>query len=173
MSEVRPDDQRRPASRAGHHRRSRRDASYLYGLIVSGMVLATVPAEFRLARVALSLFATLLIYWAAETYVHWIATRTLVRRPLTTAERHMIVRDGWPLVSACGAPLVLLTLEAVLQVETDLAIDLALGLNALLLFVVGWRMGRAGGLSGYQLVQSAGTAGLLGIALVGLKIGMH
>jgi hypothetical protein len=172
MSDVRPDDQRRTGSKAGHGR-SRRDASYLYGLIISGVVLATAPAEFRLARVALSLFATLVIYWAAETYVHWIAARTQVRRPLTPAERHVIVRDGWPLVSACGAPLVLLTIEGLLQVETGLAIDLALGLNALLLFAVGWRMGRAGGLSGIHLVQSAGAAGLLGIALVGLKIAMH
>ena len=55
----------------GQHRRR---AANLYGLIISGAVLATAPDDIRLARVALLLFGTLLVYWAAETYVHWIAT---------------------------------------------------------------------------------------------------
>ena len=61
----------------------RRQASHLYGLIVSGAVLATAPDDFRLVRVAVLLFGTLVIYWAAETYVHWIAARSVVQRHLT------------------------------------------------------------------------------------------
>ena len=65
----------------------RRQAAHLYGLIVSGAVLATAHDDFRLVRVAILLLATLAIYWAAETYVHWIAARTLVQRDLTRHER--------------------------------------------------------------------------------------
>lgn len=159
------------ATRAGSD--SRRLSSYVYGLIVGGAVLATAPEEFRLARVAFSLFATLVIYWAAETYVHWIAARTLAGRPLVRSEYGAIVRDGWPLVTACSVPVAFLALEAALRVETALAVDLALGLNAVLLFVVGWRMGRAGHLQGPVLALSAGVAGLLGAAVVLLKIALH
>ncbi|MGD9954522.1 MAG: hypothetical protein AB7V23_00495, partial [Candidatus Nanopelagicales bacterium] len=52
----------------------RRRSAHLYGLIVSGAVLATAPESFRISRVAFMLVATLAIYWIAETYVHWIAT---------------------------------------------------------------------------------------------------
>jgi hypothetical protein len=151
----------------------RRSAAHFYGLIISGAVLATAPNEFRLSRVAVILFGTLLIYYAAETYVHWLAARSVVRRDLTPAERRQILSDGWPLVTACAVPVLFLTLEAVLGVETSLALDLALVLNAALLFLVGWRMGRAEDLTGGKLALSVSAAGLLGVALIALKTLMH
>ena len=48
----------------------RQRAGHLYGLIVTGAVLATVPEDFRPIRIAVVLLGTLAIYWAAETYVH-------------------------------------------------------------------------------------------------------
>jgi hypothetical protein len=151
----------------------RRRAAHLYGLIVSGAVLATASDDFRLARVAIILLLTLTIYWAAETYVHWIAARTLVQRDLTRDERRRIVADGWPLVSACAVPLAFLAAEALLGMETSVALNLTLAVNAVLLFIVGWRMGVAGGLSGVRLGLSTGGAGLLGLALIALKTVMH
>ena len=71
-------------------------------------MLATAPEDFRLVRVAVLLFGTLVIYWAAETYVHWIAARSVVQRHLTGAERRAIVRDGWPLVASCAVPVAFL-----------------------------------------------------------------
>lgn len=151
----------------------RRRAAHLYGLIVSGAVLATAADEFRLARVAIILLCTLAIYWAAETYVHWIALRTLVRRDLTREERRRIISDGWPLMTACAVPLLFLGLEAVFGVETPLALDLTLAVNTVLLFLVGWQMGKAGGLTGVRLALSVGASGLLGVALIVLKTLMH
>lgn len=153
-----------------HHRRR---ASHLYGLIISGAVLATAPDDFRLARVAVLLLFTLCIYWAAETYVHLMAARTLLRRDLTGAERRGIVVDGWPLVAASGIPLAALALEAVLGVETKVALDVTLGVNSVLLFFVGWQMSRAGGLTGARLVLSATVAGLLGVTMIVLKTLLH
>ena len=151
----------------------RQRAGHLYGLIVTGAVLATVPDDFRLIRVAVVLLCTLAIYWAAETYVHWIATRTHVGRTLTRDERRFIVRDGWPLVAACAVPLLCLTLEALLGVETSVALHVTLALNAVLLFVTGWQMGAAGGLTGVRLAISSVAAGLLGISLIALKSLLH
>ena len=151
----------------------RRRAAHLYGLIISGAVLATAPDDFRLVRVAVLLLGTLCIYWLAETYVHWMASRTLLRRDLTGPERRAIVVDGWPLVAASAVPLVALALEALLGFDTKVALDITLGINAVLLFVIGWRMGRLSGLSGGRLVLAAALAGLLGVTMIGLKTLMH
>ena len=108
----------------------RRRAAHLYGLIISGAVLATAPDDFRLARIAVLLLGTLCIYWLAETYVHWMAARALRRRDLTGPERRAIVVDGWPLVAASAVPLAALALEAVLGIETKTALDITLAVNA-------------------------------------------
>jgi hypothetical protein len=136
-------------------------------------VLATAPDDFRLSRVAIILLCTLGIYWAAETYVHWIAARTIVQRDLTPEERRRIIADGWPLVAACTVPLLFLAGEALVGMETSTALNLTLAVNAVLLFAVGLQMGRAGALSGWRLVISASATGVLGLALIVLKTLMH
>jgi hypothetical protein len=151
----------------------RRRAAHLYGLIVTGAVLATASDDFRLSRVALLLLSTLAIYWAAETYVHWSATRAHLRRALSRDERRIIIRDGWPLVAASAVPLLCLFLEAVLGVKTSVALDVTLALNALLLFITGWQIGKDSGLAGSRLVVSSVLAGLLGVALIALKSLLH
>jgi hypothetical protein len=159
-----------PGAPGDHHRHR---AAHLYGLIVSGAVLATAPDDFRLSRIAVILVCTLGIYWAAETYVHWIAARTLVQRDLTREERRKIVADGWPLVAACAVPLMFLGAEALLGMETSVALDLTLAVNTVLLFIVGWQMGVAGGLAGVRLVLSVAATGFLGLGLIALKTLMH
>ncbi|MGE0819701.1 MAG: hypothetical protein AB7O74_13670 [Candidatus Nanopelagicales bacterium] len=151
----------------------RRRSAHLYGLIVSGAVLATAPESFRISRVAFMLVATLAIYWIAETYVHWIATRTIHGRDLTGPERRRIIKDGWPLMAACIVPVVVLLGEAVLQLETAVAVKVALIVNTLLLGAVGWNMGRAGGLRGARLVASSVMTALLGVVMIVLKTTLH
>ena len=164
------EDEATPAFHADPHRRQ---AGHLYGLIVTGAVLATAPDGFRLARVAVLLLGTLCIYWAAETYVHWMASRTLLQRNLHRDERLAVIRDGWPLVAACGVPLLLLLLEAIVGMETKKALDLTLAVNAALLFGVGWQMGRASGLVGIRRLGSATVTGLLGVLMIVLKTQLH
>jgi hypothetical protein len=153
--------------------RHRRRSAHLLGLIVSGAVLAAAPESYRIVRVILVLVGTLAVYWVAETYVHWIASRTIHGRDLTPEERRHIVRDGWPLMAACVVPLSVLLVEALLDVPTVLAVNIALGINTALLFIVGWNMGRAGALRGWQLVFASAVTGLLGVAMILLKSGLH
>ena len=96
-----------------------------------------------------------------------------MQRDLTPEERRKIVVDGWPLVAACAVPLLCLFVEALAGLETSVALDVTLAVNAVLLLIVGWQMGRAGGLTGVRLVLSAGATGLLGFALITLKALMH
>lgn len=151
----------------------RRRSAHLLGLIVSGGVLAAAPETYAIPRVVAVLVGTLAVYWIAETYVHWIASRTIHRRDLTRAERRRIVRDGWPLMAACAVPLGVLVVEGLLQVPPALAVTVALGLNTALLFVVGWNMGRAGGLSRPRALGAAVVTGMLGVAMILLKAGLH
>ena len=81
--------------------------------------------------------------------------------------------DGWPLVAACAVPLMFLAAEALLGIETAVALNVTLAVNTVLLFVVGWQMGTAGGLMGVRLALSAGVTGFLGLALIALKALMH
>ena len=165
------DDFGGPESHAGDAHRRR--ASHLYGLVGTGAVLATAPEDFRIRRVALVLVCTLCIYWVAETFVHWTATRTVLQRDLNRHERRAVILDGWPLVAASGVPLALLFVEGLLQFDTSTAVFLAHAATIVLLVVVGYQMGRTGGLTGVRLWGAAVLVGLLGVAMITLKALLH
>ena len=76
-------------------------------------------------------------------------------------------------MAACAVPLMFLGAEALLGMETAVALDLTLAVNTVLLFIVGWQMGTAGGLAGVRLVLSVAATGFLGLALIALKTLMH
>jgi hypothetical protein len=156
-------------ARQAQPRAVRRRAAHLYGLVVAGSVLAAAPEDLGLGRLAVVLAGTLLVYWAAESYAHWIALRTHEGRALTTGERREVLQDGLPLVAACLVPVAVLLVEAVLGVPTETGVRVALFANVVLLVVVGWRMSTAGGLRGGARVLSAAGTGLLGVAMVVLK----
>ena len=156
---------------AGLHRRR---AAHLYGLIISGAVLtAASHTTLSISTVALALVGTLVIYWAAETYVHLMAARIVHERDLTWAERREVVNDGFPLVAASGLPLVVLILETAIGIPADAAVRIALLTIAVLLFVVGWSMGTAGGLRGWRRVVVACITGSLGLVMILLKTLLH
>jgi hypothetical protein len=171
----------RPDRSTGHHadvhhapgETVQRRSAYLYGLVITGSVLAAAPADDGLVRVAALLAGTLVVYWCAETYAHLIAARTLARRALRPAERREVVTGGLPLIAACAVPVVVLLLEALLRVEPSVAVDIALTVNLGLLVVVGWRMSTAGGLTGLRRLATTAAAGLLGAAMIGLKLSLH
>ncbi|ROS27881.1 hypothetical protein [Cellulomonas sp. PhB150] len=152
---------------------ARRRAAHLYGLVVTGSVLAAAPLELGLVRIALLLLGTLAVYWAAESYAHMIAARTVLRRSMTAHERREVFRDGVPLIAACLIPGVVLVGEAVLGVDVGTGIDIALGVNLAMLLVVGWRMSSVSGMTGLTRIGSTLLCGLLGVALAALKMGLH
>ncbi|WP_454048469.1 hypothetical protein [Cellulomonas sp. Marseille-Q8402] len=147
----------------------RRRAAHLYGLVVAGSVLAAAPEDLGLARIATVVAGTLVVYWAAESYAHWIALRTHEGRPLHPDERREVLVDGLPMVAACLVPVLVLLAEALLHVPTGAGVRVALAANVVLLVLVGWRMSTTGGVRGLSRVLSAAGTGLLGVAMVVLK----
>ena len=151
----------------------RRRAAHLYGLIICGAVLAAATDSARLSLVALAMLGTLAIYWLAEAYAHWMAALMVHQRPLTRAEGRAAILDGFPLVAASVVPVLVLALEAVLGVDTPRGLRIALWVNAALLLGVGWSMSTGGGFRGWRRVGLALIAGLMGVAMVGLKTLLH
>jgi hypothetical protein len=151
----------------------RRRAAYFYGLIVCGAVLAADPEDVRVWVLGVALVGTVLVYWVAETYVHWVAARSSHRRSLTRAESWATIADGFPLVLACAVPTVVLFIEAVAGISTPTAVQVALIVNVILLVGVGWRMNPSQRQLGWRRICYALATGLLGVAMIGLKTLLH
>ena len=148
----------------------RRSASGLYGLIIACAVLATASPDDRLVFVALTVIGTLAIYWIAETYVHLMAERQSLHHELNRAQFAVIAKDGLPLITVTFAPLVAVLVAALLGLSAELGEDIALTVNIALLLAFGHHMSKDAGLRGIRLAISTLIAGLLGLAMVGLKI---
>lgn len=155
---------------AGEHRRV---LSWIYGLIVTAAVLASASSKERGWVVAAYVFATSLVYWAAESYAHLLATRTVTGSRVTMGEFRDTLRDGWVLVSASYLPLLVVIVGTAAGVDVSETILVALMVTVVLLFVAGWRASRASGLRGPRLVLSASIAGSFGIAMILFKFFIH
>jgi hypothetical protein len=151
----------------------RRRAAHLYGLVVTGAVLGAAPDSVGLGALVLALVGTLVVYWAADTYVHWMATRAVQGHGLDRRERRAALSDGLPLVAACTIPVVVLVAEIVLSVPTERAVRIAMAVNVALLLGVGWEISTSGGLTGARRIASVVGTGLLGVAMIALKSLLH
>jgi hypothetical protein len=151
----------------------RRRAAHLYGLVVTGAVLGASPDGVELGHLVLALVGTLIVYWAADTYVHWMATRAVQGRRLDAHQRREAVRDGLPLVAACTIPVIVLLAELVLSVPTDRAVRIAMVVNIALLLGVGWEISTSGGLAGWRRIGLVIATGLLGAVMILLKSLLH
>ena len=157
----------------GHGGDLRRRAAFFYGLIVCGAVLAADPENIQAWLVGVALVGTVLVYWVAETYVHWVAALATNRRGLTAAERWRTAADGFPLVLACCIPAGVVFVESVAGVSTPTAVQVALLVNVVLLLVVGWLMSPASRPLAPHRFGYAILTGLLGVAMIGLKTLLH
>lgn len=150
----------------------RRISSGLYGLIVAGVVLSTAGGEERLLRLGLSLVATQAVYWLAETYVHLMAERQVRGRELPWAAVRSVGKDGLSMITVSALPIAVLFGCALLGMDTVRATEFALAATTVLLFIGGFRISRAAGLTGARLIVSATACGMLGLVMVGLKAGL-
>ena len=147
-------------------------APAIYGLIVSSGVMASAGSSVSLLRVAVAVLVTVLVYWIAEQYAAVLAARLDGR---ATTGRHMraSLREGWPMVEASYAPLLVLLAAWLLGASRTTAILSALIFTTALLFGFGWLAGRRSGLSGLGLLASALVGCGLGLVMIVLKVALH
>jgi predicted membrane protein len=147
-------------------------AAGIYGVIIGAAVMATSHGESSTA-VALAVLVTLIVYWAAERYARLVAERVHDGRGLTLHEVRVQLTSGWTIVTASALPLAVLVAGDLLGFEAQVAVFLALAASTLLLFGVGWEIGREASLSTGERILMAMGAGAFGVVMVVLKALLH
>ena len=144
----------------------------IYGLIVSSAVLASAGPDVPLLQLAVAMLVTVLVYWIAEQYAAVLAAR-LHGRITTGRQLRTSLREGWPMVQASYAPLLVLLAAWLLGASRTAAAFCALAFTTALLIGLGWLAGRRSGLSGLGLLTSAMVGGGLGLVMIVLKVALH
>jgi hypothetical protein len=147
-------------------------APAIYGLVVSSAVMASAGPSVSLFRLAVAVLVTVLVYWVAEQYAAVLAARL---RGVATTREHVwaSLREGWPMVQASYAPLLVLLVAWLLGASRTAAVLSALIFTTALLFGLGWLAGRRSGLTGLGLLASATVGGGLGLVMIVLKVSLH
>jgi hypothetical protein len=157
------DDERAAASRI---------ANGMYGVIVSSAVMVSVQGE-SVRRLAVAVLVTLVVYWAAERYVHIMAQRIVLGPEARWRDLRGGLGEGWELVSASFVPLLVLVGSHLVGASVSTSVVVALLTGTGLLTLAGWRVGSDAGLSRLARLLSAAGAGAFGFVMIGLKTLLH
>ena len=125
-----------------------------------------------LGQVVITVVATLFVYWATERYAELLAAgargRVLDRRKVMAALRH-----GWPMLESSYTPVVVLLVASVLGAELKTAVLAALCLSTVLLAGLGYGAARRSDATVGRALGWAAMSGLLGVAVIVLKLALH
>jgi hypothetical protein len=146
-----------------------RQAAGIYGLIVTAAVLATAGGQLRTVPLALAVFVTLVVYWAAEEYAQLGEHASAGHLP-TWPHIRSALAVKWPMVSASYVPLLVLVGARLLGASPANAAYTALGVIIVMLSCYGWSAGRSSDLNGISLFLMTAAAGTLGLLMILLKV---
>jgi hypothetical protein len=150
-----------------------RTSAAIYGTIVSASVIAATAKHSSTARIAVATFVTVLVYWLAEGYAHFLAARLVRGSRPSHLQPRVFVRHRSAMVSASYAPLAVLILSALAGAGPSTAATLALAFATGFLVVMGWSAAQRTGVRGLALIGAAAVSGLFGAALIVLKFALH
>ena len=167
MTGTSADDAPPPPAHGGA---ARRRSAGIYGTIVASAVLAAGGSHLRTAPLAVAVFVTLLVYWAAEGYAELLGEHAHAGRLPTWSHVRASLAAIWPMVSASYVPLLSLLVARVLGADTRTAAAVALVVAIVLLLVHGWVAGRASQLRGLPLLVVTLIAGAFGVMMILLKL---
>jgi hypothetical protein len=148
----------------------RRRAAGIYGTIVTAAVIAAGGDTLSTAGLEVAVLVTLIVYWLAEQYAEVLGEHTEAGRLPSLSLIGSSLAATWPMVSASFVPLVALLVVRLLGASPSVAANTALGVTIAMLLIQGYVAGKAAGLTGVRLVAVTAAAGLLGVAMVGLKV---
>jgi hypothetical protein len=147
-------------------------ADAIHGTVVGSAVMVAASLHGTLGQVVIAVVGTLLVFWATERYAGLLAAgvhgSALDRSSVAAA-----LRSGWPMLQSAYAPLIVLLVASALGAELPAAVLAALGLSTALLAGLGYEAARRSGAPvGAALGWATGT-GLLGVAVIVLKLVLH
>jgi hypothetical protein len=147
-----------------------RRAAGIYGTIVTAAVIAAGGAALTTLALEVTVLVTLIVYWLSEQYAELLGEHIRDGRLPSLAAMRTSLANSWPMVTASFVPLVSLVIVRLVGGSTQVAADVALGVTVVLLVLHGSAAGKAAGLSGTRLVAVTIVAGLLGAAMILLKV---
>ena len=163
----------RAAGRFGSRWTSERElADAIHGTVVGAAVMVAASLHGTLGQVVITVVATLFVYWATERYAELLAAgargQVLDRRKVMAALRH-----GWPMLESSYTPVVVLLVASVLGAELKTAVLTALCLSTVLLAGLGYGAARRSDATVAGALGWAAMSGLLGVAVIALKLALH
>ena len=111
MTSTSADDAPLPSARSIA---ARRRSAGIYGTIVVSAVLAAGGGHLRTAPLAVTVFVTLLVYWAAEGYAELLSEQIHAGHLPTRVQLRASLAGIWPMVSAPYVPLLALLVACAL-----------------------------------------------------------
>jgi hypothetical protein len=125
-----------------------------------------------LGQVVITVVATLFVYWATERYAELLAAgargRALNPRNVVAALRH-----GWPMLESSYTPVIVLLVASALGAELPGAVLAALCMSTVLLAGLGYGAARRADATMTGALGWAALSGLLGVAIIALKLALH
>lgn len=147
-------------------------ADAIHGTVVGAAVMVAASLHGTLGQVVIAVVATLFVYWATERYAELLAAGArggvLDRRKVLAALRH-----GWPMLESSYAPVIALLAVSVLGAELRPAVLSALCLSTVLLAGLGYGAARRSDATVAGALGWAAMSGLLGVAIIALKLALH
>jgi hypothetical protein len=147
----------------------RRRAAGIYGAIITASVMAAAGGSLPTLALALSVLATLVVYWLAEEYAEVLGRQATGGHVPTRAYIRGRLAHSWPIVSASFAPLAVLVVARLAGASAFAAANIGVFAAVVLLTAHGWTAGRAAQLTGWQLTACTSIAAVLGLVMVALK----
>ncbi|HEY7619373.1 MAG TPA: hypothetical protein VH834_06335 [Solirubrobacteraceae bacterium] len=150
-------------------------ARAIYGTILVMAVIAALAHDESItsAELIAGVAATTIVFWIAHVYAEVLGNRLHEDNPMNWANAWSAIQHEWPIVQA-AVPLVLaLGLGVVGILDTDSAVNVAIGVGILELFLWGLTVGRKLGLSLTATIAAGVVNGALGVAIAGLKVLVH
>jgi len=152
------------------HLQGRHRAAAIYGTVITAAVIAAGGNTLSTAALEVTVLVTLLVYWVAEQYAALLGEHTHAGRLPNGEQIRASLSSSWPMVTASFLPLVTLLGARLLGATTIGAAAVALVVAVILLIIHGHAAGKAAGLRGKRLAAVTTTAGLLGVAMIILKV---
>ena len=144
-------------------------SSAIYGsLLATVLVAAQARGDASVTRVGLVVFVGVFVFWLTDVWAGIVGLR--VRGPITRAEVLEVAREESPMLLAALPPVIALAVAPLGLATVDEALNLALAVAVVQLFVWGLAVGLAVG-RGWATAIGVGLVDLaLGLVIVGLKL---
>ncbi len=146
----------------------------IYGsILVTSLVSALSEEHAHAGAMALAVGSTMVVFWLAHVWSDAVGERLVNPRPFTVRGLARVARTQWPMLQSAALPLLALLLASAGAVSLTVGVDVALGVSIVQLVAWGLVLGLRSFASWPQALLAGAVDGLLGLAIVTLKVLVH